>query len=299
MLKFIATYFRQSPVMYFAKYHALGNDYLVVEADTMSHPLTPATIRRICHRHFGIGSDGILVRGVDDPQGRITLRIFNPDGSEAEKSGNGLRIFARYLWDTGVVQATPFPVLTQGGLVTCQVLAQGQSVTVEMGHVSFTSTDIPVLGSPREVLQETLLVNGQVVEYSAATLGNPHCIILRDPVSEAETRSLGPLIETHAQFPQRTNVQFMAVLDRSNIRLTIWERGAGYTLASGSSSCAAAAVAYRLGLCEAVIAVHMPGGQLTVELSDQFAARLTGPVVKVGEGVITPKALVDVPEEEP
>lgn len=280
--------------MHFAKYHALGNDYLVVEADGIDHPLTPAVIRRICHRHFGIGSDGILVRGADDPQGRITLRIFNPDGSEAEKSGNGLRIFARYLWDTGVVRETPFPVMTQGGLVTCQVLAQGQAVTVEMGHVSFTSTDIPVLGPPREVLQETLPVDGQAVEYSAATLGNPHCIILRDQVSEAEARRLGPLLETHAQFPQRTNVQFMAVIDRGNIRLAIWERGAGYTLASGSSSCAAAAVAYRLGLCDAVVTVHMPGGQLTVELSEQFAARLTGPVVSVGEGIITPEALADV-----
>ncbi|MCB0167873.1 MAG: diaminopimelate epimerase [Anaerolineae bacterium] len=283
--------------MQFTKYHALGNDYLVVKTDGIDRRLTPAAVRRICHRHYGIGSDGILVRGADDPQGRITLRIFNPDGSEAEKSGNGLRIFARYLWDTGVVRETPFPVLTQGGLVTCQVLAQGQAVTVEMGHVSFTSTDIPVLGPPREVLREILRVDGQAVEYSAATLGNPHCVILRDHVSEAEARRLGPLLETHEQFPQRTNVQFMAVLDRSNIRLAIWERGAGYTLASGSSSCAAAAVAYRLGLCDAAITVHMPGGQLTVELSEPFAARLTGPVVKVGEGVIAPEALADVLKE--
>ena len=283
-------------MIHFTKYHALGNDYLVVEADGIDRRLTPAAIRRICHRQFGIGSDGILVRGTDDPQGRITLRIFNPDGSAAEKSGNGLRIFARYLWDTGVVRETPFPVITQGGLVTCQVLAQGQMVTVEMGQVSFTSTDIPVLGPPREVLQETLRVDGQAVEYSAATLGNPHCVILRDHVSEAEARRLGPLLETHPQFPQRTNVQFMAVIDRSNIRLAIWERGAGYTLASGSSSCAAAAVAYRLGLCDAAITVHMPGGQLAVELSEPFAARLTGPVVKVGEGVIAPEALADVVE---
>ena len=182
--------------MDFVKYQALGNDYLVVGAEAIGDRLTPAVVRRICDRHFGVGSDGILVQGPRDANDQFTLRIFNPDGSEAEKSGNGLRIFARALWDAGSVQDAPFPVITLGGLVTCQVVAQGQAVIVEMGQVRFTSDDIPVTGPSREVLQETLIVNGQAVEYSAATVGNPHCVIFRDHVSEIETRTLGPLIET-------------------------------------------------------------------------------------------------------
>jgi diaminopimelate epimerase len=280
--------------MRFKKYHAIGNDYLVMEAHVLGNLLTPAVVRRICDRHVGVGADGILVQGPRDAQGRFTLRIWNPDGTEAEKSGNGLRIFARALWDAGVVQAAPFPVVTLGGLVTCQVIAQGKAVTVEMGQVRFTSLDIPVTGPPREVLRETLVVNGQTVEYSAATVGNPHCVILRDRVSVSETCALGPLIETAPPFPHRTNVQFLEVRDRQNLHMEIWERGAGYTLASGSSSCAAAAVAHRLGLCDASVTVHMPGGQLGIEIRPDFTVRMTGPVVKVVEGELAQEALAGV-----
>jgi diaminopimelate epimerase len=278
--------------MRFMKYHALGNDYLVIE-EGATGDLSPAATRRICDRHRGVGSDGILVAGPPEPGGRFPLRILNPDGSEAEKSGNGLRICARYLWDRGAVGERPFEVLTRGGPVTCLVLGRGEAVAVEMGRVRFTSADIPVAGPPREVLRETLAVNGQAVEYSAATIGNPHCILLRDRVSEAEARALGPLLEADPRFPRRTNVQFVEVLDRKNIRIEIWERGAGYTLASGSSSCAAAAVARRLGLCDAAVTVHMPGGRLAIEIEEDFRVRMTGPVAKVFEGVLAHDALAD------
>src|SRR5262249_30223344 len=138
-----------------------------------------------------------------------------------------------------------------------------------------------------------LEVQGRTLHFTAATVGNPHCVLLRDAVSEAEARSLGPLIEADRRFPNRTNVQFMQVLDRHNVRLEIWERGAGYTPASGSSSCAAAAVARKLGLCDSPVTVHMPGGQLLIEVADDFAARLTGPVTKVAEGVLCPEGIED------
>ncbi len=270
--------------MQFFKYHALGNDYLVLESNDIQRPLTPEVIFQICAPHFGIGADGILVRQPDPEPGRFEVQIFNSGGSEAEKSGNGLRIFARYLWDLKLVGEDPFQVNTQGGTVTCQLSQQGKTVAVDMGHVTFNSYDIPVTGPPREVLQETMNISGRKFEFSAASVGNPHCVIPVDEVSEEETRTFGPLIETEARFPNLTNVQFMQVLNRNNIRIEIWERGVGYTLASGTSSCAAAAVARRLDLCDQEVTVAMPGGELEVVVDDNYAVHMTGPVVKVAEG---------------
>ncbi|MEI2689558.1 MAG: diaminopimelate epimerase [Anaerolineae bacterium] len=204
------------------------------------------------------------------------LRIFNPDGSEAEKSGNGLRIFARYLWDRGLVDERPFSVATAGGLVTAQVESGGRMATVAMGRVSFDSQEIPVAGPRREALNETLHAGDTALRCCAATLGNPHCVVLREEVSAADAQRLGPLIETDARFPRRTNVQFMQVLDRGRVRIEIWERGAGYTLASGSSACAAAAVAHRLGLCDAQVTVSMPGGRLEVGIAPDWTVTLHG-----------------------
>jgi diaminopimelate epimerase len=276
--------------MRFAKYHALGNDYLVLE-QSESPTLTPALARRICDRHLGLGADGILLRVSVGERDCPRLRIFNPDGSEAEKSGNGLRIFARYLWDRALVGNEPFAVATLGGEVSCTVVDDGRSVTVDMGRVSFDSAAIPVAGPRREVLNETLVAGGQALEFSAATIGNPHCVIRRERVSADEARALGALVESDARFPNRTNVQFLQVLDRRNLRIEIWERGAGYTLASGSSSCAAAAVARRLGLCDPVVTVHMPGGTLAIEIDASFAVRMSGPVVRIGEGELSPECL--------
>jgi diaminopimelate epimerase len=274
-------------VISFAKYHGLGNDYLVVDAAAAAL-MTPPAVRRICDRHLGVGADGILVWS-RAPE--LHVRIFNPDGSEAEKSGNGLRILARHLFDQGVVSGEPFRVATAGGPVECRVDDGGRSVSVEMGHVSFRSADIPVTGPPREVLDEELTAGGTTLRFSAATLGNPHCVIFRDVVSEAEARALGPLVERDLRFPNRTNVQFVQVLDAANLRIEIWERGAGHTLASGSSGSAAAAVAHRLGRCGRAVMVHMPGGALTVEIHDDFAVRLRGPVVKVADGRIDAECL--------
>jgi len=177
--------------------------------------------------------------------------------------------------------------MTPGGRVESTVQDRGRSVTVQMGQVSFDSTRIPVKGEPREVLNETMVLEGEELRFCAATVGNPHCVVLREDVSEEEARRWGPLIEKDPRFPNRTNVQFMKVLDRSHIRIEIWERGAGYTLASGSSSSAAAAVARRLGLCGAHITVHMPGGDLDIRIAEDFSVQMAGPVTKVAEGTLS------------
>jgi diaminopimelate epimerase len=280
--------------MHFAKYHALGNDYIVIDPADLSGSLGISQVRLICHRNYGIGSDGILLGPLDANEADFGLRIFNPDGSEAEKSGNGLRIFSRYLWDKGLVGDKHFTVMTPGGTVTCRVHPGGRSVTVEMGEVSFDSTRIPVLGPPREVLNETIVVAGKEFTFCAATIGNPHCVILRDAVSRDEAMRYGPLIETDPRFPNRTNVQFMTALDRKNIRIEIWERGAGYTLASGSSGSAAAAVACKLGLCDPEITVHMPGGAIHITISEQFSIVMTGPVLKIADGTIAEESFRQV-----
>lgn len=272
--------------MKYAKYHGLGNDYIVIRPEDVEGDLDAARVQRICHRNYGVGSDGILLGPLASDTCDFRLKILNPDGSEAEKSGNGLRIFSRFLFDRRLVHEAPFTVETPGGKVTCRVQDSGKVVTVEMGKVSFLSTKIPVAGDEREVLREQMEIDGAAFEYCAATVGNPHCVILRESVSPALARRYGPLIETDSRFPQRTNVQFMQVLDRRNIRIEIWERGAGYTLASGSSSTAAAGVAFRLGLCDPAITVHMPGGRLSLQFSGDFAATMTGPVTRVCEGVM-------------
>jgi len=274
----------------FNKYHALGNDYIVLTPDEFGEEeLTADIIRLICHRNYGIGSDGILYGPFDDPECDFALRIYNPDGSEAEKSGNGLRIFTRYLWDQGALDSRMVSIKTAGGPVKAQISQQGKIITVDMGQVSFDSCKIPVTGAAREVINETIDLNGQILEYCAATIGNPHCVVLRPEVSADEARKWGPLIETDPRFPNRTNVQFMQILDRSNIRIEIWERGAGYTLASGSSSSAAAAVAHRLGLCDQKITVYMPGGRIEIEIGPDFSISMTGGVTRVATGTIDPE----------
>ena len=277
--------------MRFYKYHALGNDYLVFHAGDLRDIPDPDQIRTICRRHFGIGSDGILWGPLPLVPGNANpgVRIFNPDGSEAEKSGNGLRIFARFMWDQGLVKTPEFKIDTVGGTVTAAVLPPGRQVRVQMGQVSFDSQKIPVTGPPREVVDEPLDIDGTHLRITAATIGNPHCVIVEDAVSPDRARELGPRIETHEAFPRRTNVQFMQVLDRANIRLEIWERGAGYTLASGSSSSAAAAAAYRMGLCDDAVRVHMPGGNLMIEILPGFHITMTGPVTRVCEGILDPE----------
>jgi len=288
--------------MRFFKYHGLGNDYIVmnpVEVNAeLGRELSIEEICLICHRNYGAGSDGILWGPLKSKTADFGLRIFNPDGSEAEKSGNGLRIFSRYLYDQGLVKHAPFTISTPGGVVKSLVREGANLIDVEMGKVSFDSRQIPVEGEQREVLNELIHVKDRDFLYCAATIGNPHCVLPLDEISADLAKHYGPAIEVEPRFPNRTNVQFLKVLGRNDIQIEIWERGAGYTLASGSSSSAAAAVAKRLGHCDNHITVHMPGGKLAITVHDDFSIEMAGPVTRVAEGNLFPEAFtVSIPKE--
>lgn len=272
--------------MKYTKYHALGNDYIVIHPADSNNKISQDMIRLICHRNYGVGSDGILLGPLNSQSCDFGLKIFNPDGSEAEKSGNGLRIFARSLIDNFFTDKSTFTVETLGGAVSCEVSTDRRVVKVEMGKVSFDSTIIPVKGPPREVINEVIEIDGYDLKFCASTVGNPHCVVLSEEPSPEIARRYGPKIEIDSRFPNRTNVQFMRVLDRSNIQIEIWERGAGYTLSSGSSSTAAAAVAHKLGICDSDITVHMPGGQIEIQFDNNFVATMIGSVTKICEGNI-------------
>ena len=270
--------------VHFVKYHGLGNDYLVIDPKVHDVELTPEAIRLICDRNFGIGSDGILYGPLESNEGP-RVRIFNPDGSEAEKSGNGLRIFAKYLFERGYVEGREFTIVTAGGIARTRIEDEHASlITIEMGKITFLSTEIPVAGEERLVIDEELEIDGATYKVTCLSVGNPHCVIPTDDVSEAKARQLGPHVENHEMFPNRINMQLLKVIDRANIEIRIWERGAGYTLASGSSSCAAAAAARELGLVDKEVTAKMPGGSLLVEILDGGQILMTGPVEGVFEG---------------
>jgi diaminopimelate epimerase len=286
----------------FVKGHGLGNDYLVLNGKDLNFPLTPLAVQRICHRNWGIGSDGLLLL-VDSPNADFGLRIFNPDGSEAEKSGNGLRIFAKYLYEHGFTEKKSFKIETLGGIVEAELhLENGRvrRVTVEMGRATFRAPEIPMNGPDREVVGVPLQVNDHVLTITAVSVGNPHCVVFRDRLDEAEIRRLGPLIERHPAFPNRTNVQFARAEGRQRVAILIWERGAGYTLASGSSSCAVAAAAVRNDLCDpGRVTVVMPGGELTIEVRSDWSLRLEGPVEEVSTGQLSQDLLDALRRNDP
>jgi diaminopimelate epimerase len=275
----------------FAKYHALGNDYLVIDPQKnqlASSPDEMSTLcERLCERRRGIGADGVVIGPLFDADGQMGIRIFNPDGSEAEKSGNGLRIFARYALEAGYVTEPAFRLVTRGGVVSVRLLDdRGALIEVDMGSPSFRSGDIPLTGPEREVVEERLVVAGQSLRVTCVSMGNPHCVIFGEDVTPAEAQRLGPLVERAPCVPRRTNVQLARVVDERTMVIEIWERGAGYTLASGSSSCAAASAARRLGLVGERVTVVMPGGSLAVEFADNGHALLTGPVTGVAIGSV-------------
>lgn len=271
------------------KSHALGNDYIVLDPAALTFPLTAATVRLICDRHMGVGSDGILALWPSQ-RANFGVRIFNPDGSEAEKSGNGVRIFSRYLFDHALATTPAFSIETPGGLVGVQLhLQDGRvgDITVEMGKATFRSEDIPVAGPLREVVNEELVVDGHRTQITAVSVGNPHCVVFVDVLNAVDLHTLGPRLERHPMFPNRTNVQFAKVESPRRIAALIWERGVGETLASGSSACAIVAAAVRNRLAESTVTVAMQGGELQITVAPDWSIRMTGPADEVYEGTFS------------
>ena len=264
------------------KYHGLGNDYLVFDPNKNSLKLTPENVKLICDRHFGVGSDGILEGPVLEKE-LMEVRIWNPDGSIAKKSGNGVRIFAKYLKDAGYVQKQHVVLETKSGEVEVWYLnEEGTRLKASMGKVSFWSNEIPVTGPVREVVNETLIFGKIPYRATCVTIGNPHVVIFLDEISKDIVCRIGKNSENAEYFPDRVNTQIMKVIDRNNIEIEIYERGAGYTLASGSSGCAAAAAAYRQGLTDSKMYVRMPGGTLEIEILEDWNVLMTGDVGYVG-----------------
>jgi diaminopimelate epimerase len=275
--------------MDFYKYHGLGNDYIVIDPAKNGIALTPGSIRLICDRNFGVGSDGIL-HGPFFENSAISGHIFNPDGSEAEKSGNGARIFARHLHGHGFVDGDTAAFNTLGGPIEAKVLDPvAYLIKVNMGTCTFDSERIPVLGPRREIMNEPIEIKGTRYLMTCVSIGNPHCMIPLEDISRELACDIGPVIEHHPLFPNRINMQLAKIIDRRTLRIEIWERGAGYTLASGSSSCAAACAARRLGRVDGSVTVRMPGGSLSIEIGDDWSVSMTGPVASVSEGNFTPE----------
>ena len=274
---------------------------MVLDSRDLGFDLNSAAIKLLCHRNYGLGSDGILLL-VPSDSADFGLRIFNPDGSEAEKSGNGLRIFAKYLYEHGHTQSESFRIETPGGIVTAELEikdARAQYVTPEIGEASITSSQKPVSGDEREVVGERIGVAGETLTFTAVSVGNPHCVVFREKLDETEIRKLGPLLETHEMFPNRINVQFAKPVSRNRVETLIWERGAGYTLASGSSSCAVASASLRNGLTDGKVTVSMPGGDLDIEIRDDWSIKMRGAVEEVASGTLSSDLLARMHELSP
>lgn len=280
--------------MKFQKYHGLGNDYLIYDPNRNECKLTTAQIQKICDRNFGVGSDGILI-GPIWKENKLSVRIMNPDGSEAQKGGNGVRIFAKYLKDAGYIQKKEFTLSTLGGDVKITYLNErGTRLRAFMGKVSFFSEDVPVSMGAGEVINESMNFAGQSYSVTCASIGSPHCVIPLEHISKELVCQLGPFVENAEQFPNRINLELLEILDRNNIKIEVYERGAGYTLASGSSSCAAACVAHRLGLADSRMTVHMPGGSLDIEIDDRENVYMTGPVASIGDIILSGEFLEEL-----
>jgi diaminopimelate epimerase len=231
--------------------------------------VSPERVRLLCDRHEGVGSDGLLL--VDRT---LRLRILNPDGSEAEKSGNGIRIAARWLVETGRVPRASFTIETLGGPVSVEV--DRKTVTANMGQPSF-----------RDDLHD-LEVDGERLPVVALSMGNPHCVVVRPRLDRSDLLRLGPLIERHTAFPNRTNVQLARPMGRERVGALIWERGAGETRASGSSACAVVAACHRLDLLDRSAVVEMPGGELDIRIDDNGDVWMRGPVEEVARIDLSP-----------
>ncbi|MGN0170573.1 MAG: diaminopimelate epimerase [Lachnospiraceae bacterium] len=264
------------------KYHGLGNDYLVIDPNKNDVELQETHIRKLCKRNFGIGADGILY-GPIKKDGKVFVRCYNPDASEASNTGTGIRIFAKYLRDEGYEKGNQVSFYTRGGKAEVEFLNEDATlVRAKIGKADFHASAIPVIGEDREVINEAMYFGGNLYEVTCLSVGNPHCVLLSNEVNYKKVMEIGPSVENAEYFPDRVNFMMLHVIDRSHVEIEVYERGAGYTLASGTSACAAVAVTTRLGLTERKITVSQPGGDLVVELDDEDDIIMTGSVESVG-----------------
>jgi len=281
----------------FVKMHGLGNEYIVLDSTNIDFQLTKKAIIRLCNIHFGIGSDGIVIK-VPSARADFGFRVYNPDGSEAEKSGNGLRIFCKYLYDYGFAKTTKFAVETLTDVVHADITEEKDGkamlIRVDMGKAKFVSREIPVNSDRPEFIGQKIMAGDKEYEVNCVSVGNPHCVVIKDVLDEKEIRKYGPLLENHPMFPNRINVQFAKVLSDHDAQILIWERGAGFTLASGSSSCAASCILVKKGLIKGNLTMHMQGGTLRIEVDKDYNIRMTGEVREIACGVLGNELIEDL-----
>jgi diaminopimelate epimerase len=270
----------------FSKMHGLGNDFVVLDGIRQPLALTPEQLRYLADRHFGVGCDQILlVEMAEQPGVDFRYRIFNADGGEVEQCGNGARCFVRFVHDAGLTAKREIRVETQSGIITPRLEEDG-NVTVNMGIPRFLPAEIPFLGDGEAVIH-ALAVADETLEISVVSMGNPHAVQVVGDVDHAPVGVQGPLIENHARFPQRVNAGFMQVVGRQAIRLRVYERGSGETLACGTGACAAAVAGIRRGLLDSPVRVTTRGGDLTIAWAGLGQpVMMTGPAVTVFTGEI-------------
>jgi len=273
-------------VIKFSKMHGLGNDFVVIDAINQQVALSKAQIRFIADRHIGVGCDQLLlVEAAQSRDADFRYRIFNADGGEVGQCGNGARCFARYVREHDLSKKSQIPVEVAGGIIQLMMESNGQ-VTVEMGRPQFVPTEIPFIADV-EAPRYRIDIDDAVYEIGAVSMGNPHAVLQVASIDEAPVERLGPRIEAHAKFPERVNVGFMEVVDPRHIRLRVFERGAGETLACGTGACAAVVIGCRWGVLENEVLVDLPGGSLWVRWAgDESSVRMTGSATHVYEGQI-------------
>jgi diaminopimelate epimerase len=281
----------------FVKSHGLGNEYLVLDSENISFKLSGQAIKRLCNIHFGIGSDGIVLK-VPSTHADFGFRVFNPDGSEAEKSGNGLRILCKYLYDYGFTKSRNFSLETLTDIVYASIVEEkdhkAELITVDMGKAVFTSRNIPVDSDQPEFIGQEIMAGDRKYEVNCVSVGNPHCVVIKENLDETELLKYGPLLEHHHQFPNRINVQFAKPVSKNRADILIWERGAGYTLASGSSSCAVASILKKKGLTEGDLTIYMKGGLLKIHVDEEWNIKMTGEVREIARGVLSKELISDL-----
>ena len=273
--------------MRFWKMHGLGNDYIVIDNrdQKISDKQAGELAKRLCERRFSVGADGLLLVSNSDVAD-VKMRIFNADGSEAEMCGNGIRCFAKYCYETSIVPKNEFMVETLSGIKHVWLILKDKetkTVKVDMGAPNWEKSSLPMLGQGT-CINENLKVDGEAYKVTCLSMGNPHCVIFVDKVDDFPVEQVGPKIENHKTFPKRTNVGFVQVLNKNELKVRVWERGCGETLACGTGACAAVAAANKLGKVGSKVTVHVLGEDLQVEVGKNLF--LSGAAEKVFEGTL-------------
>ena len=280
----------------FSKMHGLGNDYIIVdESEKILIPeeKKPEIVEEICRRGFSVGADGVIfVTPASTEDADIRFRIFNSDGSEAEMCGNGIRCFAKYVYENEIFRGDEILVETLGGIKEIDLDVEGLEVrasSVDMGVPTFKTSDIPMISDKEEFLDSELIVDGKPIKMTVVNVGNPHAVIFTENIENIDLNEIGPLIENHPAFPQKTNVHFVNIINRNEIEMITWERGAGFTLACGTGATSSVIAGFKLGKLDEEVEVHLPGGELLIivyEMGEEIRIFMEGEAVLVFDGVM-------------